>query len=203
MDGHGRWSWLKAGGVTAVVTLAAASCGGGGGGGGGDVVIAQTDSTPPTLTLQVSESGPNAQTYAISTPGPNQDFTLQRRTGPLNLLASAKDPESGIRSLKIFVTMATSGCDASGSCSAENFPLTSSSNPTFSSSEPQKSPGDRTSSSSILADSIDLASKIPVAGNLSPGETFTVAFEISAEAKSHLGGGINVGFVHPRFTQRG
>jgi hypothetical protein len=194
------WRWLRAASVAAVLALLAASCDGDGGGGG--ITIPQNDNSPPEVTLQVSETVPGAQTISVTTSGSNQSHMLQGRTGPLNLVASAKDSESGIQSLEIWVNKVTASCDASsGLCSQSGPGLLSS--PRFNSTSPKKNPGDTVSASSILADTLNLGLEIPAATALMPGDSFIVTIQTSAKAVNHLGGKSDTRVVESTFTQQG
>lgn len=167
--------------IVATVTLS--SCNGGGGGGGGGITIPQNDSTAPTLTLGSGQQG--GQNVTVSAGGSGQNMKLMSKTGSLNLLATAKDPESGIQTVEIWVNKETTFCDVNKICKKTGPGLLG--KPTFESTSPQKKPGETTSDSSILAQALNLSTEIPQ-GSVQPGESRTVILTIFAVAVNHLGG---------------
>ncbi len=197
--GHVRWRWLTVASATAALALVAASCDDGGGGGGG-VTIPQNDSTPPELTLQVSETTPGSQTVSVTTTGGNQNLALQQATGTLNLVATAKDPQSGIQDTQIFLGKSSSSCDPV-SCS-QSGPGLQVNMPKFSSPSPKKNPGDTTAASSILAQSLDLATELgPVGPPLPPGNSASRTLHLAARAFNHLNGQSNTFEVQATFSR--
>ncbi len=195
--GHVRWRWVNVASAAALLALTAASCDGGGGGGGG-VTIPQNDSSPPELTLQVSETTPGSQTVSVTTSGSDQNLALQQATGTLNLVATAKDPESGIQDTQIWVNKVSTSCDAN-LCTQSGPGLLSA--PRFSSPSPKKNPGDTTAASSILAQSLNLAFEIGPAPPLMPGHTRSVTIQVFATAINHLNGKSNTKLVRATFSQ--
>ena len=165
--------------IVAAVTFS--SCDGGSGGGGG-ITVPQNDSTAPTLTLGAGQ--PAGQNVSVSAVGSGQNLQLTSKTGPLNLLATAKDPESGIQAVEIWVNSETTFCAPAANCKRVGPGLLQ--KPTFESTSPQKKPGETTADSSILAQSLDLSTAIPQ--SLGPGSSRTVTFTISAVAVNNLGG---------------
>jgi len=193
--GHVQRRWLQAAGAIAVVALAAASCDGGGGGG---LTVPQNDSSPPEVTLQVSEAAPGSPTVSVTTSGTDQNLALQQRTGPLNLVASAKDPESGIQDTQIWVNKVTTSCDPT-TCTTAGPGLLGA--PRFSSPSPKKNPGDTgATASSILAQSLNLAFEIP-APPLMAGDSFTVTIQAFARAINNLNGTSETKLVQATFRQ--
>ncbi len=168
--------------IVATVTLS--SCNGGGGGGGG-ITIPQNDSTSPILTLGSGQQGGQNVTVSGGGSGPGQNMKLTSKTGSLNLLATAKDPESGIQAVEIWVNGETTFCDANKICKKTGPGLLG--KPTFESTSPKKNPGETTPDSSILAQPLNLSTMIPQ-GSVQPGESRTVTLIISAVAVNHLGG---------------
>ncbi len=158
-----------------------AGCGNGTGGGG--ITIPQADATPPTLTLQVgAANGPSGSVQAGAAAA---TVTLTSKSGALNYSATARDPESGVRTVRVTVDKTVSECTPPTACSLQNPGLTGS--PSLVSDGPPKGPGETVSESSLLLDSIDLAAEIrqtpPTAGT-----TRTVTFRFTARAINHLGG---------------
>jgi hypothetical protein len=155
-----------------------------GGSSGGGITIAQSDGTPPTLSLGAGQ--PGGQNVSVSVGGSAQNMKLTSKSGALNLLASAKDGESGVQALEIWVNKKTTRCDtATNLCSQTGPGLLA--KPQFESTSPKKNPGETTPDASILADALDLSKEIPQAAP-SAGNTLTVQLLFFARARNHLGG---------------
>src|SRR6266568_7009035 len=150
---------------------------------GGGITIAQTDGTAPTLSLGAGQ--PGGQNVSVSGGGSGQSMTLTNKTGVLNLLDAATDPESGADTLQIWVNEKTTTCDAAGLCKTTGPGLLG--KPTFDSTSPQKKPGETTAASSILAQALDLTKEIPQ-GSVLGGGTLTVDLIIYARAVNNLNG---------------
>src|SRR6185503_4226762 len=150
--------------------------------GSGGITIPQSDSTPATLTLSAGQ--PNGGSATVSAGGSDQTMMLISKTGPLNLTATAQDPESGIQSLQIWVNQSSSNCEGDTCTSSGQGLLTA---PEFESTSPQKKPGEKTVAMSVLADALDLSKLIP-AGSVAPGKKFFFSVIITAKAVNHLGG---------------
>jgi hypothetical protein len=157
----------------------AAGCGGGGGGG---ITIPQSDGTPPSLTLQAGAA--NGPTASVSAGGAAATMTLASKSGSLNLSATARDPESGVRTVRVTVDKTVTECFG-GSCTTVNPGLAS--RPALESTGPARQPGDTVSESSVLLSSIDLAQEIPQTPP-GAGATRTVTVRMTARALNHLGG---------------
>jgi hypothetical protein len=148
-----------------MLCLGLASCGGGGSSGGGNT-IQQSDGTPPEATLEAAATvGEDTATVSTSS-GTSQSMTLHTKAGSLNLLASAKDSESGIRDLEIWIEVKVTSC-GQGGCQGGNPPLTGA--PRFSRTGSAKAPGENTAEQSIMLQSIDLIKEIPGSSDLSMG----------------------------------
>lgn len=175
-----RWALPLAGLVISCTMLSAAGCGGATSGG---ITIPQTDTSPPTLTLQVG--APNGPSASVAAGGAAAGVTLASKTGPLNFSASARDAESGVKTVRVTVDKTVSECIPPGACSLQNPGLTSS--PSLVSDSPAQSPGDVVSESSVLLDAIALASEI-VQTQPAAGTTRAVTFRLTARATNYLGG---------------
>lgn len=168
--------------IVAAVTFSSCGSGNSGGGAGGGITIAQNDSTAPTLTLGAGQQG--GQNINVNAGGSDQNMTLTSKTGSLNLLATAKDSESGVQAVEIWVNRESTFCAAASNCKHVGPGLLG--KPTFESTSPQKKPGETAAESSVLAQSLNLSAAIPQ--KLLPGESRSVIFTIHAEAVNHLGG---------------
>jgi hypothetical protein len=153
-----------------------------GGSSGGGITIAQSDGTPPTATLQVAQL--DGQDVSVKAGGSAQTMKLTKKTGVLNVAATAKDVESGVQALEIWVNKKTSTCDAAGMCTNPGFGLLGP--PRYRSTVPKKNPGETAVDASILADALDLTKEIPQ-GALPAGNTRTVELVFFAKARNHLG----------------
>ena len=168
--------------IVAAVTFSSCNGGNSGGGGGGGITIAQNDSTAPTLTLGAGQ--PGGQNINVSAGGSDQNMKLTSKTGSLNLLATAKDPESGVQAVEIWVNKESTFCPAAAPCKRTGPGLLG--RPTFESTSPQKKSGETAADSSILAQPLNLSAEIPQ--QLLPGQSRSVTLTIYAVAVNHLGG---------------
>jgi hypothetical protein len=151
--------------------------------GGGGVTVPQSDPTAPTVTLGAGQ--PNGPNLSVSAGGSAQSGTLTHKTGPLNLLISANDPESGVQAVQIFYTSTVMSCDPSGCSGPPTHGQVGA--PRFSSSSPQKSPGQTTAASSTLADVLDLVAEIPQPP-VTAGNRRIVTLYLWGTARNNLGG---------------
>lgn len=159
-------------------------CGDGGSGGGGGITIPENDSTPPELNIGAGEVGPDRPSVVVDPGGPDKSLKLGTKTGTVNLLLTAKDPESGIKETQMWISKTTTRC-TQDLCQGGNPELPGA--PRFSTDEPKKGPGETTAASSIHGETLDLTQEIPQAAP-PPGGSLTVKLEIWAVAINHLGG---------------
>jgi hypothetical protein len=164
-----------------LVTLTlGAKCKGGSSGGG--ITIPQSDATPPTLSLQSAQ--PSGNTATVSAGGSAQSMKLLSKTGSVNLAATAKDGESGVQALEIWVNKKTTSCTGN-MCQPTGPGLLGS--PQFESTSPKKNPGETTPESSIMLQALDLTKEIPQ-GAVQAGSTRKVELILFARARNHLSG---------------
>jgi hypothetical protein len=168
--------------LLAVLLLALTACSGGTGSGGG-ITIPQSDATPPGLSFGTGQ--PNGQNVTVNAGGPAASMKLNSPTGVLNLTATANDPDSGIRTVQIWIETRLTVCPAAGPCTLVNPGLGS--QPNFESTSPAKNPGDTASASSILAQALDLSTMISPAGAPQGGHR-TTSLVMWAVAVNYLGG---------------
>lgn len=147
---------------------------------GGGITIKPNDMTAPSLRLNIGQSG--QQDVAVSGGGFGQRIKLERKTGNLNLLATAKDSESGIQTLEIWVAKTITSC-IEGICSTTGPVL---GRPMFESVSSPKSPGETTGESSLLAGALDLSKEIQQA-TIPTGDSLTVELRIHAKTVNHQG----------------
>jgi hypothetical protein len=151
---------------------------------GGGITVPQSDGTAPELSLGAGQQQPNSTTYGVTAGGSPKTMTLTSKTGFLNLAATAKDQESGVQAVEIWMNRKTTTCMA-GTCTAPGPGLLST--PTYQSISPKKNPGETTSESSILLEALDLSTAIPQGGVL-PGISRTVELIFFARARNNLSG---------------
>lgn len=150
----------------------------------GGITIPQSDGSAPELSLGAGQQG--GQNVSVSAGGSSQTLTLTSKSGSLNLLATANDPESGIQALEIWVNKESVSCNlATNICTRTGPGLLGS--PMFESTSPQKQPGETTAAGSILGEALDLSQQIPQ-GTVPAGRTLSVTLIIHAVAVNHLGG---------------
>ena len=164
----------------------------------GGITIPQSDSTPPALTLTAGQ--PGGQNVSVSAGGSKQSLTLISKTGELNLSAAARDPESGVQALEIWLDRIITSCDISGpeelcsTTSPEQF------GKLFESIAPQKLPGETTGESSIMFQVLELSTYI-TQGNVPEGQRRIVELRLHAVAVNHLGGRTKTPFLKAVWTE--
>ena len=166
-----------------VIGVGLAGCDGSGGSSSGGITIPSSDQTKPELSFGVGASDEPTAKATVSAGGNDVIVTLNVKTGSLNLFATAKDPESGIQKVEIFMDETKTTCDSAGICAKVGPGLVGA--PLSTSSEPQKQPGDTTTATSLLADTLNLPTHI---GSAPAGGTYDLVWEFWAEARNHLGG---------------
>jgi hypothetical protein len=149
------------------------------------ITIQASDSSAPSLTLGVQATVAGGPGATVEVGGVDQTISLTAKTGALNLLASATDPETGVRSVEIWVERTVTRCPGVSLCSGGNPPLLG--GPEFSSTEPVRPSGATDSPSSLLADAIDLTAQIPQSAP-APGTSRTIRWRFWSEAENHLQG---------------
>jgi hypothetical protein len=157
-------------------------CGSSSGSSCNGVTIPSSDGTPPTLTFGLAPMG-SAATTTVSTGGMPQTATLPKKTGSLNLLVTAKDSESGLHDVQIWMTKTTTRCSG-GICTQSGPGLVGA--PIFSNPDSGKNTGDCVAESSTLAEAVDLSTEIPQAAPAS-GASLVVSLDFWAVGINHLG----------------
>ncbi len=163
-----------------VLLLALAGCASGSRSTTGGITISATDTTPPTLSFGAGQ--PGGQNVSVSAGGSPGSMTLRSKTGVLNLMASANDPESGVQSLQIWMTTETTTCNASGICTKVGPGLAGA--PKYDNTSPQKLPGQTTAASSIMLEALDLSQEI---GSPPAGSSRTTSLHFWAVSVNNLG----------------
>ena len=181
--------------LTFAVVVGLAGCDGSSGSSSGGITIPTSDSTKPTLTFGVGATDDANAKATVSSGGSAATVTLSVKTGQLNLLATAKDPESGIQKVEIWQQEKVTRCSG-GVCSTAGPGLIGA--PLSTASEPQKQPGDTTTETSLLADHVDLATHI---GSAAAGDTYALEWEFWAEARNHLGGTVKTPTITVKYSE--
>jgi hypothetical protein len=190
--------WARgAGGVFVFLLVAAVGCNPGGHSTGG-ITIPQSDNSPPEASLQVAATVGTGE-GSVSAGGSGTSFTISAKTGNLNIAATAKDPQSGVRELQVFMTKAVTVC-AGDLCSGGTHPAAT--QPVFASTGPTKAPGQQVSESSLLLNFIDLATQIPQAPP-SPGHSRHTEFRFFVKATNYLGGTAQTPTLEVRHSETG
>jgi len=148
----------------------------------GGITIPSSDATNPTLSFGAGATDDANAKATVKDGGSDVNVTLTVKTGSLNLLATAQDPESGIQKVEIWMNETKTTCSG-GTCTKVGPALLG--GPLSTASEPQKQPGETTTASSLLADAVDLATHI---GSAPAGGTYDLTWEFWATARNHLGG---------------
>jgi hypothetical protein len=166
--------------LTAAIALA--GCDDSSGGSSGGITIPSSDSSNPTLSLGVGATDQATAKATVNSGGSGAAVALDVKTGSLNLAATAKDPESGVQKVEIWMQETETRCSG-GTCSQSGPALLG--GPLSTAGEPPKQPGATTTETSLLADVVDLPTHV---GSAPAGETYLLKWEFWAEARNHLGG---------------
>jgi hypothetical protein len=164
----------------------------------GGIVIPSSDASPPTTTLQAGATAAGGESAAVNTGGSEQAMNLHAKTGSLNLAASAKDAESGIQNLEIWLEAETTTC-TDDECSTEQL---LNSDPVFKSTGDPKKPGDTTADSSIMLQALDLSKEIPQGPPPSPGSR-TIVWRLYARSTNYLSGTIRTPNIKVTYKEGG
>lgn len=142
--------------LTLIVFIAlAAACGGNGDDIGG---VDLADSTPPAVgfSAAVYQQGP---TIEAGPEGSTRTINVRSRTAVLNMIASAKDSESGVQELRIWSSTSYTTCLGGTNLCTKHEPLVG--DPLFYSNEPKRAEGEAARESASLLEPLDLSFLIP------------------------------------------
>ena len=170
--------------ATFLTALVLGGCGAGGDGGtpGDAVTVDGNDTTPPTLRLSAAETGGGNPQVDVQPGGASATLTLRTKTESINVIAIARDDESGVQKVEIWVNKRTATCSA-GRCTSTGPGLLGS--PRFQSTEPKQPPGAVVSPQATLLGAVVLKDEIPQTPP-QPGATRFVEIIIHATATNHV-----------------
>jgi hypothetical protein len=146
------------------------------------VTVDQNDATAPTLQLSAAETGGGNPQVDVKPGDSPKALQLRTKTESINLIATARDDESGVQKLQIWVNKKTTLCSG-GTCTPAGPGLAGA--PRFQSTEPKQPAGAVVSRQKTLLAALVLRDEIPQA---SPGAggSLTVEITIQARAANHL-----------------
>jgi hypothetical protein len=183
--------------LVVVAVLGGCSNGGGGGTPTDGVTVDGNDSTPPTLQLSAAETGGGNPQVDIKPGDQPKTLQLRTKTESINLIATARDDESGVQRLQIWVSKRTIRCSG-GSCTPMGPGLEGA--PRFQSTEPKQPAGAVVSRQNTLLGALVLRDEIPQASP-GPGATLTVEIMISARAANHVDAEVRTPVITARWSE--
>jgi hypothetical protein len=142
----------------------------------GGISVDPNDQTPASVGLQASEANPGAQTVSAGALGTTTNLAVRQRTAVMNLLATAKDSESGVQALQIWGDLTLTTCV--GAICTQSHPLLGA--PLFDTSEPKKGAGEQDEESTLMLEPLDLSGLIPA-------NATSAQLDLWAEAFNHAG----------------
>jgi hypothetical protein len=161
--------------------------------GAGRISVPRADASPPTVTLTAWATAADGPRVAVRSSGIERRMTLRAKTGALELVATATDPESGVQAVEVWVSKFSSFC-GTATCTGGEPAVTS---PRFAWARPRRQPGQTTA----LADALDLTREIPQ-GPLSPRQARSVRLTIWAKASNNLRGTAETPKLVARYDER-
>ena len=183
----------------ALVALAVGltACVGTGPPGAGGISVPRADASPPTVTLTAWATAAHGPRVAVRSGGIERRMRLRAKTGDLELVATATDPESGVRAVEVWVSKFSSFC-GTATCTGGEPAVTA---PRFAWAAPGRRPGQTTAPDGTLPDALDLTREVPQ-GPLSPGQARSVRLTIWAKASNNLHGTAETAKLVARYDER-
>jgi hypothetical protein len=105
--------------------------------GAGRTSVPSADASPPTVTLTAWATAADRPRVAVRSSGIERRMTLRAKTGALELVATATDPESGVQAVEIWVSKFSSFC-GTATCTGGEPAVTA---PRFAWAAPRRHPG--------------------------------------------------------------
>lgn len=172
--------------VIASLVVVAGTCSTDGGGSSGTITVPSSDGSPPELSLQVAATEAGGESAAVVNGGSIQRISLHTKTKGLNVAASAKDSQSGIQRVEIWVRVRTllckgDDCTPVGEDKGTEAPRFVDENSPI---EPGKSGAVE---SSVMFEFVDLTKEI-VQSPAPGGSSRLVSLEIYVKGGNHLNG---------------
>jgi hypothetical protein len=163
----------------------------------GRIRVPRADASPPTVTLTAWATAAGGQPVAVHTSGIERRMTLRAKTGALELVATATDPESGVRSVEIWVSKFSSFC-GTATCTGGEPAVTA---PRVAWAVPRRHPGQATAPDGTLPGALDLTEEIPQ-GRLAPRQARSVRLTIWVKASNNLRGTTETPKLVARYDER-
>jgi hypothetical protein len=165
--------------------------------GPGRISVPRADASPPTVTLTARATAADGPRVAVRSSGIERRMTLRAKTGALELVATATDPESGVQAVEVWVSKFSSFC-GTATCTGGEPAVTA---PRFAWAAPSRHPGQTTAPGGTLPDALDLTREIPQ-GPLSPRQARSVRLTIWAKASNNLRGTTETPKLVARYDER-
>jgi hypothetical protein len=165
--------------------------------GPGRISVPRADASPPTVTLTARATAADGPRVAVRSSGIERRMTLRAKTGALELVATATDPESGVQAVEVWVSKFSSFC-GTATCTGGEPAVTA---PRFAWAAPSRQPGQTTATGGTLPDALDLTREIPQ-GPLSPRQARSVRLTIWAKASNNLRGTTETPKLVARYDER-
>ena len=171
--------------------------GGNGGASADGVTVDANDTTAPTLQLSAAETGGGNPQVDVKPGDSPKTLQLRTKTESINLIATARDDESGVQTLQIWVNKKTTRCSG-GTCTVVGPGLLGA--PRFESTEPKQSAGTAVSPQKTLLTALVLKDEIPQ-GSPGPGSTLVVEITIFATSANHVGAEASTPEITARWSE--
>ena len=165
--------------------------------GAGRIRVPPADASPPTVTLTARATAAGGPRLAVRSSGTERRVTLRAKTGALELVATATDPESGVQAVEIWVSKFSSFC-GTATCTGGEPAVTA---PRVAWAVPRRHPGQATAPGGTLPGSLDLTREIPQ-GPLAPRQARSVRLTIWAKASNNLRGTTETARLVARYEER-
>ena len=165
--------------------------------GAGRIRVPPADASPPTVTLTAWATAAGGPRVAVRSSGIERRMTLRAKSGALELVATATDPESGVRAVEIWVSKFSSFCSTATCTGGE--PAVSA--PRVAWTVPRRHPGQTTAPGGTLPGALDLTGEIPQ-GPLAPRQARSVRLTIWAKASNNLRGTAETTKLVARYDER-
>ena len=158
----------------------------------------RTDASPPTVTLTAWTTAVHGPRVAVRTGGVERRMTLRAKTGALELVATATDPESGVRAVEVWVSKFSSFC-GTATCTGGEPAVTA---PRVAWAAPRRQPGQPATTGGTLPAALDLTREIPQRP-LAPRQARSVRLTIWVRASNDLGATAESPRLVARYEERG
>ena len=165
--------------------------------GAGRISVPRADASPPTVTLTAWATAAHGPRVAVRTGGTERRMTLRAKTGALELVATATDPQSGVQAVEVWVSKFSSFC-GTATCTGGEPAVTA---PRFGWAATRRHPGQTTAPDGTLPDALDLTREIPQ-GPLAPRQARSVRLTIWAKASNNLRGTAETAKLVARYDER-